>query len=191
MNQEFNKDAIRNPSSGLISRNVTHQEIAEYAEDQSDIIRAIKESGVKRIRVSYDYTDLDPANPPPLSGILKIRKMDIQDAQSFCRTLMRSRPNIFKVDINLGDYTRARRISNYKTQMLNTNKPRFHTELGDKLGDLLADRSLNVVRIVYTVHNADAGHFSASAEVYGTSAEEYASNEFFQPTITFEYIKTT
>lgn len=191
MTEKFNPNALRNPSSGLLGRNPTHQEIAAYADDQSDIVRAINESGVKRMRVTYDYADLDPANPPPLSGILNVRDMTEDQARQFCRTLMRSRPNIFKVDIRLGDHPSARKVDSIKARMLNSNKPRFHTELGDKLGDILADRSMCVTRIVYTVHNAEPGYFHATGEVYSTTPEEYENDQLFKPTINFEFIKTT
>lgn len=191
MTKHFDPNTVKNPSSGLYGRNPTHQEIAAYAEDQSDIVRAINESGVRRMRVTYDYADLDPANPPPLSGILGVRDMTEEQAKQFCRTLMRSRPNIFKVDIKLGDHPSSRRVDSGKTRMLNSSKPRFHTELGDKLGDILADRNMCVTRIIYTVHNAEPGHFNATGEVYATTVEEYENNELFKPTINFEFIKTT
>ena len=190
---EFDPNSARNPSSGLYGRNPTEfrREVAEYAEDQSDIVKAIRDSGVKRMRISLDYSDIDKANPPPLSGILGVREMTPEQAQQFGRALMRARPNIFKVDISLGNYPSARPIQNGKTRMLSSHKPRFHTELGDKIGEVLADSHLNVTRILYTVHNAEPGHFNATAEVYGTTAEEYEDDQLFKPTLTYEYIKTT
>ncbi len=191
MTEEFNPDSVKNPSSGLYGRNPTHRELAYHAEDQSDIVKAIKESGVRRIQVSYDYADMDPSNPPPMMGIVEIRTMTTEQAQKFCRTLMRSRPNIFKVHIKLGDYPNAKRLDSGKIRMLNSNKPRFHTELGDKIGDILADKALLVTELVYIVHNADPGYFNATGEVYGTTEEEYVDSENFKPTINFEFIKTT
>ena len=191
MTEDFNPNAVRNPSSGLFGRNPTHQEIAAEADDPSEIVKAIKQSGVKRIRVTNDYSDMDPLHPPPMSGITKIRDMSEEEIQDYCKTLMRSRPNIFKIDIKLGNYPNQHRINNQRTQMLNSNKPRFHTELGEKIGTILADRNLFVTQIVYTVHNAEPGYFNATAEVYSTSKEEYDNDKLFKPSITYEYVKTT
>jgi hypothetical protein len=191
MTENFNPNAMKNPSSGLYGRNPTHQELADYAEDQSDIVKAIKDSGTKRMRVSYDYSDMDKANPPPLAGVLNIRSMTTEQAQQFCKNLMRTRPNIFKVEVKLGDYPSARPIQNGKTRLLNSNKARFHTELGDKIGDILTDSNMLVTHLVYTVHNAEPGYFHATGQVFGTTEEEYKNDLFFKPTINFEFIKTT
>jgi hypothetical protein len=187
------KSEVINPSNGLFGVNPTHQEIAKESADQSEIVKAITNSGsgVSRMRVTYNYKDLDATDPLPLSGILKIREMSVEQAQRFCKTLMRSRPNIFKVEIKLGDYPSARRIDNFKTRTLDSDKPRFHTELGEKIGDILADKSMFVTHLVYTVNNAEVGNFSATAEVYGTNTEEYEKDELFNPVISFEFIKHT
>jgi len=184
-------DAKINPSSGIYARNPTHAVEAQYAENQSDIVKAIKDSGVKRMTITYDYSEIDPKTPLPLMGIMKVREMEPESAVRFCKNLMRSRPNIFKVHIKLGNYPSVRRIDNVKTRLLNSNKPRFHTEIGEKMGDLLADKAMLITEINYVVHNADTGYFSATAEVYGVSSEEYENDELFSPTITFEFIKTT
>jgi len=191
VDQPQNPDAIINPSSGLYARNPSHITEATYAETQSDIVNAIKESGVKRMTIRYDYSDVDMKDPLPLMGILKVREMTVESAENFCKNLMRSRPNIFKVDIKLGNHPNARRIDNVKTRLLNSHRARFHTEIGEKMGQVLADKTLHVTEIRYVVYNADTGYFNAAAEVYGTSAEEYENDDYFSPTINFEYIKTT
>jgi hypothetical protein len=191
MTEKFDPDAIRNPSTGLLARNPTHIAEAKYAADQSDIVKAIKDTGVKRMIVTYNYAELDGKNLPPLMGIMKIREMTVESAIKFCQSLMRHRPNIFKVHIKLGSHQGQKRIDNGKTRLLNSNKPRFHTEIAEKLGEVLADRNMNVTEIKYTVHNADPGYFSATAEVYGTSKEEYYDDSCFSPVIEFEFIKTT
>jgi hypothetical protein len=191
MPDEFNPDAVRNPSSGLLARNPTHIQEAKDADDQSDIVNAIKQSGVKRMRIRHDYTDVDKSNPPPLVGVLKIRDMTEEAAVNFCKNLMRSRPNIFTVHIKLGDYPNARRLDNSKTRMLNANKARFNTEVGAKMGEILADRNMNVTELKYIVSSAEPGRFDATSEVYGTTQEEYFDDEHFKPVIEFEFIKTT
>jgi hypothetical protein len=193
MTKEFDPNAVRNPSSGLFGRNPTHQEVAEYAKDQSSIVKAINASGkgVQRMRVTYDYYDMDPASPPPMAGITDIRSMSLERAQQYCKTLMRSRPNIFRMEIKLGDYPSQRRVDNIRTRMLNSDEPRFHTELGDKIGEILADKTMLVTHLVYTVHNAEPGSFHATGEVFGTTEAEYFDDENFKPSINFEFIKTT
>ena len=191
MVENFNPNSVRNPSSGLLGRNPTHIDLASYAEDQSDIVKAIKDTGVKRMQITYEYADIDPTNPPPLMGITKIRTMSTESAQKFCKNLMRARPNIFKLHIKLGDYPKAKRINDGKVRVLSSNRPRFHTEIGEKLGDIISDPNLRVTEVLYVVHNADPGYFNATAEVYGTTDEEYADDKLFKPIISFEFIKTT
>ena len=188
---EFNPNAMINPSSGILARNPTHAVEAQNADDQSEIVKAIRDSGVKRMTVKYDYSDIDSGTPLPLMGILKIREMPVESAIKFCKNLMRSRPNIFKVHIKLGNYPTAQRMNNPKIRLLNSQTPRFHTEIGEKMGELLADKAMLITEIKYVVHNADTGYFNATAEVYGTTEEEYIDDELFAPTIEFEFIKTT
>ncbi len=185
------KNSLINPSSGLYSRNPTHVTEADNADDQSDIVKAIRDTGTKRMRVQYDYSSPDPKNQLPLMGIRRIREMSEESIIKFCQSLMRTRPNIFKVHIKLGNYPNAKRIDNVKVRQLNANKPRFHTEVGEKMGEVLSDRNMNVVEIKYNVNNAETGYFSATAEVYGTTMEEYTNDDYFAPVIEFEFIKTT
>jgi len=191
MVEKLDPNALINPSSGLFSRNPTHAGVAEYAEDQSDIVKAIKESGIQRKMVTYNYADYDPTDPPPLVGITKIREMKPESAQNFFKNLMRSKPNIFKMHIKLGEYPSVRRLNSGKIQALTTNKPRFQTELGVLMGDIMTDPSMRVTEIRYVVNNADPGTFNTSAEVYGTTEAEYKNNKLFKPIISFEFIKTT
>jgi len=191
MDKKIDPNAIINPSSGLLARNPTHIEEAKDALDQSDIVNAIKDTGVKRLKLKFDYGVMDPKSPLPLAGILKIREMSEQEAQGFCRQLTRTRPNIFQIHIKLGNYESVQKLDNYKTRTLDSNKPRFHTEVGEKMGIILADRNMRVCEIKYTVSSIELGRFNASAEVFGTTLEEYEDDERFSPTIALEYIKTT
>ena len=191
MPDQLDPNAVINQSSGLFARNPTHVQLAENAEDQSDIVKAINYSGVKRMTVRYDYSEMDKGTPLPLMGILKIREMDREAAMNFCRNLMRSRPNIFKVHIRLGDHQNIRRIDNQDTRLLAGQKPRFHTEIGEKMGAVLSDKRYLVTELKYVVHNAEPGQFNSTAEVYGTTEEEYMDDEKFSPVIEIEFIKTT
>lgn len=179
----------KNPSSGLPYRNPSHMLEANDAEDQSEIVKAIKKTGVKRMVVTYDYANMDKQSPPPLAGITKIREMSPEQAMGYCKQLMRSKPNIFRVNIKLGNYNQ-RRVDNQKTRLLNSNRARFHTEIGEKIGDVLADKNMLVTEIKYIIDKTLDGAFSATAEVYGTTTEEYFDDKNFAPTISFEFIKT-
>lgn len=179
--------------NGHMYRNPTHLAEADNAEDQADIVKAIKNTGpgVKQMVVTYDYGDIDKQSPPPLSGILQIRDMSPERAQVFCKNLMRSKPNIFRVHITLGDYPNQKRINSQKVRLLSSNRARFHTEIGEKIGDVLADKNLLVTEIKYNVENVEAGRFSAIAEVYGLdNPDEYFDDKSFSPKIKFEFIKT-
>lgn len=191
MDKKTDPNAIINPSSGLLARNPTHIEEAKNALDQSDIVNAIKDTGVKRMTVTYDYGVMDPKTPLPLAGILKIRDMNEQEASGYCKQLMRFRPSIFYVHIKLGDYQNTRRLENFKTRALNANRPRFHTDVGNLLGTVLADKSMRVTEVKYVISSAEPGRFSATAEVYGTDIEQYEDDDLFSPTIKLEYIKTS
>jgi hypothetical protein len=179
----------RNESSGLPVRNPTHMTEADNADDQSDIVKAIRKTGVKRMVVTYDYSNIDKQNPPPLAGIIHVRDMTVQQAQKYCSNLLRSKPNIFKLHIKLGEYEGKKRISNAKTRLLDSSKARFHSELGEKFGDVIADKTMHVTEIIYRVNNNEPGRFDAAAEVYGVSEEEYLDDENFKPSISFEFIK--
>lgn len=193
MNENFNPDANINPSSGLMVNNPSHKEEAQYASNQSELVKAISGagSGVKRERTVYNYTNMDPENMPPMAGITKIRSMSEAQVINFCKSLMRTRPNIFRLHIKLGNYPHQQEMQNSKTNLLNSNEPRFHTEVGEKIGMVLADKTMHVTEIEYVVNNADPGLFSAIARVYGVPEEEYNDDKLFAPTIGFEFIKTT
>jgi len=186
----FNPDAVRNPSSGLFGRNPTHIEIAETAKDQSAIAKAIKDTGVKEMTLVHEYENLDKSAPPPFAGILKIRDMKEDDAVELCKNLARSRANIFNIVIKLGDYPEKQQLNNKKVQLLSSKEPRFHTEVGLRLGEILSDPTMNAVEIHYMVHNAESGAYNATAIVYGVSEEAYKDDKYFKPTIGLKYIKT-
>ena len=189
-NQLFNPDAVKNPSSGLFGRNPTHIEIAETAKDQDAIVKAINDTGVKEMTVIHEYKDLDKSAPPPFAGILKIREMSEEDAIEMCKNLARSRANIFNIVIKLGEYPEKQQLNNKKVRLLASREPRFHTEVGQRLGEILSDPTMHVVEVHYLVHNAEAGAYNATSLVYGVSEEAYNDDKYFSPTIGLKFIKT-
>lgn len=173
--------------TGVLYRNPSHIREAERASDQSEIVKAIMGAKRQRIYEKLDYKD-KPESQLVLPGFLKIREMGPESTEKLLKSLMRFRPNIFKVIINLGHYPNARRIDNNKTRMIGATKPRFHTEVGEEIAKCLSDPSMLVVKVEYVVHNSEPGSFYATGEVYGVpTQDEYLNNEFFEPTIELEY----
>ena len=171
--------------TGIYYRNPTHVEAAEMADDQSDIVKAILGSGRERKIDTFEYTE--ETKPWILPGFAFIREMDEKSILELCKTLMRFKPNIYKVHLKLGDYPSARTVNNTKTVKLDSFKPRFHTEVAEKMAEILSDQTMNVVEILYVVHNVEPGHFRASGTVYVTTEKEYKNNELFKPTLAIEY----
>jgi len=183
----------RNPSSGLPVRNPSHAFEADRAEFQSDIVDSIKavDAG-KRGQVIWTYDEESVKNgPPPMSGITKIRDMSEAQAVSFCKSLLRAQPNIFKVHIVLGAHSQKRELNNARTRALFSNKPRFQTDVAKDLGALLADKSMFITEVVYEVYNNNPGSFSAGCKAYGVTESDYFDDGQFQPAIKLDYIKAT
>lgn len=176
-----------NPSTGLFARNPTRVGISENAENQQDIVNAVKGVKQKVVRMIYDYSNIDKTDPPPLSGIVKIREMAEEQKLGFFKTLMRYKPNIIKLHISLGDYKNKKRASNSRINLLNSNKQRFHTEVAEKMADVFSDPTINVVEVIYTV-TLTTSSIMTYAEVFTVSKEDYDNNEFFSPAIGIEYM---
>jgi hypothetical protein len=184
--QEFNPDAVRNPSTGILARNPTHIREAEGARNQTDIVKAIVSSGKKRqtMVLKYDVKKDIVALP----GMLDIRGMNSTEASALCRSLVRFRPNIFYVYIKLGNYPNAKKVNDIKVTRLNLHTQVFPTEVADLMGELLSDRALNIVEMVYEVEVADAGKFRTTCQAVGVSLEDYKNDENFNPTVTIDFI---
>ena len=172
--------------TGVFFRNPTHTEEADNAADQSEIVKAISGAGRERITEVITYTE--ESKPWILPGFTKVREMNEEQAEGLFKSLMRYRPNIFKVHIKLGEYKDTQPISTSKTRNLSSFKQRFHTDVAKKIAEIIVDPSLNVTEIIYTVHNSDPGSFRATGEVFGMiSDEDYANDELFSPGILVEY----
>jgi len=184
--KEFDQDAVINPSSGIYARNPTRVELTNRAEDQDEIVKAIK--GARRTKQTVRLTYEDKKQPPALPGVIHLRKMEEPAIIRLCQSLMRMKPNIFKIHIKLGNYENQQAVHNGKTRDLGANKQRFYTEIGSIMGSILADRTLNVTELVYTVHDVNPGLFNASGEVYGgVSDEDYDNDKLFDPIIEIVY----
>ncbi len=183
--QEFDPNTLINPSSGLFARNPSHASVAETAEDQADIVKAIKGAGRQREILHLEYKDKE--NLPMMPGILKIRGMSEEQLEGFCKNLMRSKPNIFRVYLKLGDYPSAKEINNNNIQQMGSNKQRMHTDVGLAISKVLADQTNNIVELNYLVTNSEPGQFNSVGRAAATTEEEYQNDEFFQPEIIIEF----
>lgn len=173
--------------TGVLYKNPTHIREAEKASNQSDIVKAILGAKRQRITEKLEYKG-KPDTQLVLPGIKMIRELGPEATEKLMKSLMRYRPNIFKVVISLGTYPSARKIENGKTRSVGATKARFHTEVAEEMAACLSDPSMLVTHLVYTVHNSDPGTFYATGEVYGVpTQEEYLNEEFFEPTVEIEY----
>jgi len=172
--------------TGVFFRNPTHTEEADNAKDQSQIVKAI--IGAQRERATQVITYTEESKPWILPGFPVIQELEQAEIKQLCRSLMRFRPNIFKVHIKFGDYATSQRVDTNKTRNLSSFEPRFHTEVAEKMAEILADKTLRVTEIVYTVHSAEPGQFRAVGEVFGlVSDKEWENKKLFQPAILIEY----
>lgn len=184
-------NAMYNPSSGMLTRNPTHVEVAETADDQQEIVNAIRDMRVKHMKSIYDYTDYDPESPsliPGLPGLLALRDMGENDMLGFCRTLMRTKPLITRIYLKYGDYDYKREYRGGKIQKLQSHKPRHPTEIAVFISDLLSDNSLNIVELEYKVNSAGTGNFHSMGTAYGTNDASYKDKSLFKPYLEIEYV---
>ena len=188
MTEDLNKidpNAMYNPSSGMLVRNPTHVDVAERAEDQREIVNAIKDAKAAWRKAIYEYSNKE--RMPGLPGVLKIREMDEPNMLGFCKVLMRAQPNITGISLKLGKYPSARPYDGPKVTRLQSNKPRNPTEVAEDMSLLLADKSLCIIELEYKVNNAAPGNFSTIATAKATNPDEYANDELFKPVLEIEY----
>lgn len=187
--EQINDNALINPSTGIFARNPTRVEITSTARDQQEIAQAVKGSQKKIGRVVYEYKNINKKDPPPLFGILNIRDMTEPQLVNFFKNALRSKPNIIKLHISLGEYKGAKRLNNSKTSRLEGNIQRYYSEVAENIAEIFADYKNKVVELIYTVNLNSPGYFNTTAEVYYVSEEEYRNDELFSPVIGLEYIE--
>lgn len=183
---KYEVEAI-NEATGHYYKNPTRLEITEMAENQQEIVDAMKgtyEFGVEE----YHYNDGDPA-PKPLMGITKIKEMNEEEITEFFKTLFRYRTHITSLHLSLGNYPGKKKISNNKTNALNGKKRRLHSELAKLIADIFNDGGRNIVEIKYTI-SKDPKNFYTRFEIYETNDKEYENEELFQPAFGIEYFTT-
>jgi len=100
--------------TGVFYRNPTHKEEADNAMDQSQIVRAIIGAGRERLNMVLTYTE--DSKPWILPGFAEVRTLDHPSLVELCKSLMRFRPNVFKIHIKLGDYKGSKPINTNRTR---------------------------------------------------------------------------
>ena len=181
--KDLDPDAKYNPSSGMLVRNPSHEDIATRADDQRGIVSAIRESKANWQKAVYDYSD--PSRIPGLPGMLKLRELDEKNMLGFCLTLMRAKPNITGISLKLGDYEGTTEVRGTKITNLHSRVPRNPSEIAEDLAILLSAE--NVVEFNYKVNNAVPGDFDAVASAKVVSDEVYKDDSLFKPYLEIEY----
>lgn len=173
--------------TGVFFRNPTHMREADRASDQSEIVKAIRGAGRRRVTEVFTYED--KKSPDCMPGALYIRSMDEDGLRQFFRSLMRVRPNIFKIHIQLGKYDKMQPILDPKIHAIGAQKPRFPSEIAEELAEAFSDNRFRICELLYVVHSSDPGNFNSTCEAYGTTEEEYADDKKFDPKILIEYFE--
>jgi len=173
--------------TGVFFKNPSHVREAEKSENQSEIIKAIRGAGRNRITEVFTYEDRKA--PDCLPGAVHIREMEEEELKSFFKSLMRIRPNIFKIHIQLGKYDNVKQIMDPKIYSIGSTKPRFPTEIAEELANAFSDHRFRICELVYTVHNSDPGNFNSTCEAYETIDSEYKNDEKFDPRILIEHFE--
>lgn len=172
-----------NPN-GIFYKNPTHLEEAARAVDQSDIVKAIKETRRSREREVFKYGPEDDHRFLP--GTLLIPSMSREELEGYIRTLIRVRPNIFLIRISLGNYPNPKQIQSKEIRDISTSRARTYKKTAELIAELFYRKK--VVDFVYLIDSADAGRFSANAYAFEVSEEEYNNSEYFIPTVEIQYI---
>lgn len=172
--------------TGIYSKNPTHYIAGKRVKSQNELIAQIRQAGKQRLVEVVDYTTDDKQILP---GFKEIIDLSEEEVLKLCKTLFKSRPNIFAISFKLGDFPSTKRLTSQKVTALSSRVPRHSNEVAERFADLLYDKSLRVVEVSYTVENATPGQFTAVAEAVGcTSEEEYRNPEFLHPVLVIEYI---
>ena len=177
---------VINPSTGIFYKNPTHFEERERAKSQNSLVRAIR--GEDR-ELTTEVISLDESCKSEMfPGVAKLKDMEAEELDAFFKNLVRSRRNIFKIHIKLGNYKEAYKVLSPKVRAVASTEPRWPLETGELLAEVFADKSLRIVELLYEITSAEEGHFRSTCEAYGASnQEDYDNKDLFNPMILIEY----
>lgn len=180
---KLDKDAKYHPSTGMLVRNPSHEDVADRADDQRQIVEAIRETKANWRVAKYNYDD--PSRIPGLPGVLKIRELSEKNMTGFCLTLMKAKPNITRITLKYGDYENKKDVAGAKINNMYSRHPRQPSEIAKDLANLLHDS--NVVEFEYKVNSAKPGDFEAVASAKYVDDEQYKDDSLFKPYLEIEY----
>jgi hypothetical protein len=178
-----------NPSSNMIARNPTRVDLSKDADDQREIVSAIKDAQARRMKVFYEYKHLEDGSWEftGLPGLIKFHEMSDPELVEFCRTMMRCKPNITGIELSLGKYNDIKEYTGPKIGKLNFRKPRYPTEVAEDWASLIGDKALRVVKVQWQIKSAGPGAFECIGKAWTTSEDEYNDKEKFSPSLDIEY----
>jgi len=189
--ENLDKDSKVNPSSGLYARNPT-REVIPYAENQRDIVDQIKNAGAQQRKIQYKY-HRDEKGKWRYSGVpgtIYLKEMTENQLEEFFKTLLRSKPNVIGIELELGNYESKAPYTGSKLNTLSFNKPRNTSEVARDMASLFGDPSSQIVEFSWKINSAAAGGFrtTAAAQV-ATDKEEYDNEDNFSPILRIEYFQ--
>ena len=176
---------VMHPKTGLFFRNPSNLDLRNRAETQSQIVKELTEA--KRTRQVKVFTYTEDDMPFVLPGILKIRELEKEQLEGLFKSVIRIRPNIFKIHIKLGEYSEQKPIINNKVSRIGSSEPRHLADVAKDLADVFADKRFLVTELIYSIHSAELGNFSSSCEAWGTTEKQYENNKLFNPGVLIEY----
>jgi hypothetical protein len=169
---------------GRIFRNPSHIDVADEADNQREIVQAIKKAQRKLQRVELKFDDKTEIKALP--GTLHIREMDQEQLVGYFKSMLKCYPNIIGIHIILGKYPNTRMFDGPELNALNMNKQRFPSELAEKLAALFAKD--NIIEMKYAIESLSTDNFLVKTQAAVAPDEEYKNNELFNPIIEIEFI---
>lgn len=183
---QFNvrKDAI-NPETGICFRNPSHFDEAEKAENQKEIVEAVKQAQRTRQTVQYDYEDKMEVKKMP--GVFHLREMDADNLTGFFKALLRAHPKTIGIHLSLGEYPSAKLYNGPAMRDLNANRLKTTHERAEELSKLFLEA--NVTELRYAIDAVGPGRIEMTVEAAVANEEEYKNDKLFKPRLSVEFVQ--
>lgn len=166
---------IFNKSTGLLKRNPSHLVEAESARNQTDIVRAIQgHPGKKKCDIEIDYNEEKKKTTSRFPGFYwfldENNKRSFDTIKNTFTSVLRFRPTVIQVQTSLADIdpTLMKELNHPKVRAVGHAAPRPAKETAEKIADLLADDTLNVVSLDYAIVSSSDQIFAAEARAWVT-----------------------
>jgi hypothetical protein len=177
---------IFNPSTGMLYKNPSHLEEALRASNQTELLKMLSDRGRQKLTETFKF---DEGRQLFLPGFKRFLELEFEEVQGLMNSLMRSRPNIFKVHIRLGDYPTGKRVENRNIRALHLVAPQPPSEIGKLLANAIFDKNDRVVELLFSCSSIDSGNFHADCTAVGTTKEEFEDKELFKPIVEISYFQ--